>query len=598
MFAVSKVADHEPLGVTWHQELRLPIRFWLAVVTFGAFALRVWNLAAGLPDLPQADESTLLGLAVRFGTGDLNPHYLQYPTLWPYTLFCVFGTYFVTGWGVGLLGSIQDLKAQYFVDPMPLWFLGRLSAALLGTATVPIVYGLGKRLVSRHVGLFAAVGLAVAPLHVQYSHYLVTDTPLTFMIAVALLLIVRLSEGDLLRLWPAALVCGLATSVKYSAAPLVFPLVAAGLVRIRGLVNIWRLLGVATIAVAWMSFGFLMGTPYAILETRSLFADVAKILSRAYLGFDAGVNTFVHFLVKVLPEGAGLLLAVLSVIGFLWMTVEGIRRWQGAWILMACFVIPYFSIIGSSRTPFARYMLPLLPVAMIYAGFVWERVTRLISQPQWQAAVRLGLVVLIFSAPLGASVAWVSALALPDTRQLASEWLKQHAPAGSVIVTERYGVPLQASVRQLEVQTKMLRRIADRDPEAARQMNRWIEKRNALARVHSQQPSFFVYTLELGEPKEVEVEKVPYRVEAMRSKAVKYVALSSYIYEALQRFPNRYPQHMQFYGELNATARLVFEISPLAPSCKAHPDILWNMETIDRSCIRHSGPAVKIFEMT
>ena len=598
MSAVANAADREPRGATLKEEPRLPIRLWLAAVTFGALGLRVWNLAAGLPDLPQADEPTLLGLAVRFGTGDLNLHYFQYPTLWPYTLFCIFGTYFVTGWGVGLLGSIQDVKAQYFIDPTPLWFLGRLSAALLGTATVPIVYSLGKRLVSRRVGLFAAAGLTVAPLHVQYSHYLVTDVPLTFVIVFALLLILRLSEGDFLRLWPVALVCGLATSVKYSAAPLMFPLVAAGLARVTGSVSIRRVFGVATIAGIWMTFGFLIGTPYAISETQFLFADVAKVLSRAFLGFDFGVNTVGHFLVKVLHEGAGALPAILSMIGFLWMTIEGILRRRVAWLLIACFIIPYFGIIGSSRTPFARYMLPLLPVAMIYAGFVWERVTRLIPQPEWQVALRLGLVVLILSVSLGVSVAWVSALAKPDTRRFATEWLKQNAPAGSVIVTERYGVPLQATVKQLEVQIEMLRRIANRHSEAARQISRWIEKRDALARVHPQGPSFVVYTLEIGEPTAVEVEKVPYRLAALRGKAVKYVVLSSYIYEALQHFPSRFPQHMQFYGELNATARLVFEISPLSPLCRAHPDILWNMETLDRTCVRYSGPAVKIFEIT
>lgn len=601
MLAAADVASREQPSPESKEERRFLIRGGLAAVTLGGLALRLWNLTAGLPDLPQADEITQIGLAVRFGTGDLNPHYFQYPTLWPYTLFAVFGAYFVTEWSVGLVGSIADFKTQYFVDPTPLWFLGRLSSALLGTATIPIVYCLGKRLVSARVGLFAAAGLALAPLHIQYSHYLVTDVPLTFATVVALLLILRVSEREVARLWPVALVCGTAVSVKYSAAPLVFPVVAAGLGRLSGSVSVRRVLGVVAVAGAWMSLGFLMGTPYAILEPSSLLVDVRKVASRAwapyYLGFDPNSSSFVHFLMKVLPEGAGPLPAILSVVGFLWMTVEGVFRRRVAWLLMACFVVPYFFMIGSSKTPFARYMLPLLPLAMIHAGFAWERVTQFILRPGWQVAIRLGLVAFIFSGSLGVSATWASALASRDTRRLATEWLNQNASAGSVIVTERYGVPLQASVKQLEAEIEALRRIADRDPEAARQVSRSLEKLKALERVNAQRPDFFVYTLEVREPAAVEVDKLPYTLTAVRAKRVKYVVLSSYMYEAFRRFPHLSPQHVRFYEELESTGRLRFEIGPLEPSCRAHPDILWDMETIDRSCVRYSGPAVKIFEM-
>ena len=60
-----------------------------------------------------------------------------------------------------------------------LW--GRAVTAIMGTATVWLVYRVGMRWGGR-TALLAAVMFAVMPLHVRESHFVLTDVPVTFFV--------------------------------------------------------------------------------------------------------------------------------------------------------------------------------------------------------------------------------------------------------------------------------------------------------------------------------------------------------------------------------------------------------------------------------
>ena len=80
-------------------------RAWLATVglVLLALALRVWALDFGLP-LAEArpDELTIAFQAMKFGRGDLNPHSFNYPSLFKYCMFGLFGVYALSGPAVWL----------------------------------------------------------------------------------------------------------------------------------------------------------------------------------------------------------------------------------------------------------------------------------------------------------------------------------------------------------------------------------------------------------------------------------------------------------------------------------------------------------------
>lgn len=68
----------------------------------------------------------------------------------------------------------------------------RLLSVLFGTATIPIVYLIGKRMSGAVMGLAAAVFLAFSPFHIYYAQETRMYTFLTFNVAVAVYALVRL----------------------------------------------------------------------------------------------------------------------------------------------------------------------------------------------------------------------------------------------------------------------------------------------------------------------------------------------------------------------------------------------------------------------
>ena len=85
-------------------------------------------------------------------------------------------------------------------------------------------FRIGPPSVRTTTALAAAALLSLAFLHVRDSHFGVTDVPMTFLVLVAFLFIVRLSEsGETRDLIAAGVAAGLATSTKYNAALIALP---------------------------------------------------------------------------------------------------------------------------------------------------------------------------------------------------------------------------------------------------------------------------------------------------------------------------------------------------------------------------------------
>ena len=93
----------------------------------------------------------------------------------------------------------------------------------------------GRRLYGARAGLLAGALLAAAVLHVQNSHFATNDMPLTFLVLLALMLLVggRASAAGRRRTRPPGLAIGLAVATKFSALPLLLPLAVAACLRAR-----------------------------------------------------------------------------------------------------------------------------------------------------------------------------------------------------------------------------------------------------------------------------------------------------------------------------------------------------------------------------
>lgn len=113
--------------------------------------------------------------------------------------------------------SLLDLITQYakadFHPPgwfIILWFWGklfgyseiavRLPSVIFGVITIYITYLIGKKLVSRNLGLIAALLTSVNPLHIYYSQEARMYVLATLAVSVNILLLLKLIKGNKLNL--------------------------------------------------------------------------------------------------------------------------------------------------------------------------------------------------------------------------------------------------------------------------------------------------------------------------------------------------------------------------------------------------------------
>ena len=166
----------------------------LVVILAVALAARCWYLTAGVPYAVGIDEPQVVNRSLRIlQTGDWNPHVFDYPTLVIYFHAAVAILRFL--WGA-LDGEWASLDA-YRIEAV--YAAGRFMAACIGVATVWITFKLGEALGRRRAALLGAALLAVQPIHVRESHFILTDVPMTALTTLAIWLAVRASRLGTIR---------------------------------------------------------------------------------------------------------------------------------------------------------------------------------------------------------------------------------------------------------------------------------------------------------------------------------------------------------------------------------------------------------------
>jgi len=342
-------------------------------------------------------------------TGDPNPHFFNYGSLYIYLL-------------APLLRPFRPL--------MPLdtaHLIARLLTVTFSIATILLTYRIGKRLYNHRIGLLAACLIAVAPLHVVHSHFATVDVPLTFFTTLALAFSLSALQSQRLRHFLlAGAAAGLAASTKYSGLlSLVLPL-AALLVPNKEF-PLARRLGAALAVLAASGAAFLITCPFSILSPQDFLADVRFEFSHlAHGGTTAFLNTApapVYHLLNSLPNGLGPFLLVASLLG---LGLALCRRQPGEWLLFLWTILS-FAGASLSHEKFIRYMLPTLPCLALLASRL-----AILRRKAWRSLAFGLLGISALSAAL-ISVAHLHYLLAPDARSTAAQWVLKRAAKGTLI---------------------------------------------------------------------------------------------------------------------------------------------------------------------
>jgi len=417
----------------------------LGVVLAGALALRLWGVKEGLPYVYDVDEAAhFVPRAIAMSGTNLNPHYFANPPALTYLLHGIFAA---------LFGGYAGVTREAALHPGEVYLVARVTVAVLGMFAVWLLYVLGSRLFSRSVGLLAAALEAVAFLPVFYAHLALNDVPALVPLTASLVGAAGVMKHGRARDYALAGVgLGLGAATKYTAGVVVLPLIAATAIHYAATRARASLPGHGTRRVPFGPFAgfalaallalisFLIANPYALLDSHSFLHELAHesaVAEEAGGKLGSPHEVGLLYYAWTFTWGLGYVPAIAALAGAVAVWFKDRRV---AWLLTPM-IVAYLVFMGTQERFFGRWLMPLLPIACVLAGFFTLVLVDAIARRfQHRAAIvhvaSALAAALLLAQGLTYSVHSDLVLSHADTRASARAWLLAHLPAGARVVPE------------------------------------------------------------------------------------------------------------------------------------------------------------------
>lgn len=359
-------------------------------------------------------------------------------------------------------GLILDFDAFDWDDPRAerLTFLtARALNALLGTATVFLVFLLGHRAGGSPLGIVAALLLAFSPGHIQQCHYYTVDAGLTFWTTLALYLILLLPAQQWWKHVLVGFAVGLAGGYRFIAALLAVPYLVAHLwrpedrsrpdrlsdliPRLRRIVSLNTLLcGFIALTVTLTAYPTLVRDPdtfFAPGDQRDFLQSVEVATGqtlRLWNLYDLTTTPYLFYITDLFPAALGTFAACGALIGLVLCFVRPARIPS----LLLTFALAYFALTGGLFTKPIRYTAPILPIACILAAYAWHLGFRELGRKRSvPIGVVLAALLVVPTAAHGIAVSRV--YTSENVRFEARRWALQNLPAATTFIGETGGFP-------------------------------------------------------------------------------------------------------------------------------------------------------------
>jgi 4-amino-4-deoxy-L-arabinose transferase-like glycosyltransferase len=403
----------------------------LSIILLAA-VLRFWALEHGIPYSLHPDEPEIVERAVTMmKRGTLHPNAFDNPTLYTYAQVGVACGRFIWGALTGEWASLDQAPPEVFY----LW--GRALTAALGVVTVLLVFQIGLGWGARHA-LLAAGLMAVLPLHVAQSHYVLRGVPVTLLVTLTMMLSLKAHERGTARafLW-AGVASGLAGATAYK----------GGLAVLMPLLACWMTvpaypsrLVCALVVLGGGTAAYLIAAPYSFLDLPGFLNGFARLVNQYRTLPPPAEAQWLQYL-KYLRLAFGwpaILLLIAGVVLALNRLIRGPGRVR--WALVVAFPLVYFFFLSRQPVVFDGYLLPITPaLSLIVATTVISGVS-LLRRYEIPRAPRTALIVALTVAvllpPTSQAIEYDRQIAHESTVDQAREWTLANIPAGSVIAIE------------------------------------------------------------------------------------------------------------------------------------------------------------------
>lgn len=433
------------------------VRILLAAIFLLGLGLRLWHIQWGLPRLYEE----AFPFTVAFGFWNQgNPgfnfdlHFFNYPALTIYLQFVLQLCHYFIGHLWGSYATPEAFVRAYALDPTIFIIVARATTVVFDAGLMVFLFLTARRIFGERTALVAVLLFAINPLLVRHAHFVNVDTPLAFFGMVTIYFFSLISKEPK-RIWYilAGLSIGAATSAKYTGAILLPLLLVAHLVRAKSLQEGVRLFKekewiiAAAIAIAT----FVVTNPYIFINTSEFLSDFTfeqYHTGAGHLGLDTSESTLHYYLFGVIPLQFGWIVAAFILVGMALAGKENMRQF----LVVAGFPLLYIGIISFWEMRADRYLLPAFPQLILFASVGIVKTCNFVSNKLLQSrklhplaahSVPLVLAILCSFTPVKSMVTYHRGLDLPDTREIAEQWMQKNIPMGSAVALAPFGLEVK-----------------------------------------------------------------------------------------------------------------------------------------------------------
>ena len=152
--------------------------------------VRFRGIRFGLPHTQARPDETAIIDPVRVLLSGHLPHFYDYPWLFLWIVAIAYVGYFLWGAATGAFPSMSAMLASWPVHWEPFFLIPRAISAVAGTASVLIVFRLGRQVRDDATAIVSALFFTFVFMHVQGSHFGTTDVVMTGLIVAAVALLI------------------------------------------------------------------------------------------------------------------------------------------------------------------------------------------------------------------------------------------------------------------------------------------------------------------------------------------------------------------------------------------------------------------------
>jgi hypothetical protein len=318
-----------------------------------------------------ATETEQIGLALKFGTGNLNPYHFLHPPFFSYILFFFYVMAFLVGRLAGVFSGLEDFHIFYYTDTDFYYLVARILILAISVLIIIYSYLLAKKIFSKNTGILTVLFLVFCPEFVRSSHYATGDIPLMLLAVISFFFIIKVFlRGNLSEYILGGLFIGLAIATKYNGGMLIVPFITASLISGRKIKpEIFKILA----GMFFILIGFFVGCPYAFIDyktfTSQLVEQFRRMNSEDYLfaSNKADKPGWAYIWTDVFPFTIGWPIVLLFFISVMY----GIVKKNKKIYLILVFLMSYLLYTMRWTIIRPRYYLLLLPfMFMLVSDFI------------------------------------------------------------------------------------------------------------------------------------------------------------------------------------------------------------------------------------